>query len=87
LHRLPCGTPAHDPEAPGCGHHRGNGCRAGADSAPLVELWRTAPYLHDGSAATLRDIFRARNPQHLHGDAHLLTDEEFDDLMAFLASL
>ena len=33
------------------------------DTPTLVEGWRTAPYLHDGSAATMRDVFAAANPQ------------------------
>lgn len=50
----------------------------------LVELWRTAPYLHDGSAATLRDVLTTRNPTGAHGDATTLTDAERADLVAFL---
>jgi hypothetical protein len=34
----------------------------------LVEVWRTAPYLHDGSAATLRDVLTTRNAQGEHGE-------------------
>ena len=29
------------------------------DTPTLVEVWRTAPYLHDGSAATMRDVLTA----------------------------
>ncbi len=53
----------------------------------LVELWRTAPYLHDGSAPTLRDVLTTRNTTHAFGDAHLLTPAELDDLIAYLLSL
>ena len=28
----------------------------------LIELWRTAPFLHDGSAPTVRDVVTAHNP-------------------------
>ncbi len=53
----------------------------------LVELYRTAPFLHDGRAATLRDVFERFNTRRRHGKAHLLTKEELDDLVAFLLSL
>ena len=36
-------------------------------SPALVELWRTAPYLHDGSAASLRDVLTTCNPHDRHG--------------------
>jgi cytochrome c peroxidase len=57
----------------------------------------TAPYMHNGSLATLRDVVRhysELDPQrvHSHGEAALLqplnlTDRETDDLVAFLESL
>jgi len=28
----------------------------------LIALWRTAPYMHDGSAATVREVLTTRNP-------------------------
>ena len=33
------------------------GTLPGIDTPSLLGLWRTAPYLHDGSAATLADVF------------------------------
>ena len=53
----------------------------------LVELWRTAPYLHDGSAATVRDVLTTRNPHDQHGKTSNLSDSEIDDLCAYLLSL
>ncbi len=53
----------------------------------LVELWRTAPYLHDGSALTLRDVFAAHNPDDRHGKTSNLSPEELDDLCAYMLSL
>ena len=41
------------------------------------------PYLHDGSAATLRDVFLAR--QHPRGAVY--TAEEVSELVAYLARL
>jgi len=53
----------------------------------LVELWRTAPYLHDGSAATVRDILTTKNPADWHGKTSHLTSEQIDDLIEYLLSL
>ena len=32
------------------------------DTPTLVEVWRTAPWLHDGSAKTMDDLIKAHNP-------------------------
>ena len=56
----------------------------------------TAPYMHDGSLATLRDVVKHyseldENRLHADGEAILrplrLTDAEIADLVAFLESL
>jgi DNA-binding beta-propeller fold protein YncE len=57
------------------------------DTPTLVELWRTAPYLHDGSAATVREVLTTRNPHDHHGNTSHLTSEEIDHLCAYLLSL
>ena len=57
------------------------------DTPTLVELYRTAPYLHDGRAATLAELFTKYNPKDEHGDTTKLTKQELDDLVAFLRSL
>jgi YVTN family beta-propeller protein len=57
------------------------------DTPTLVELWRTAPYLHDGSAATVREVFATRNPRDRHGQTSNLSGQELDDLCAYLLSL
>jgi YVTN family beta-propeller protein len=53
----------------------------------LIEVWRTAPYLHDGSAATMRDVLTTRNPQDEHGTTSRLSPGEIDDLCAYVLSL
>jgi YVTN family beta-propeller protein len=58
-----------------------------SDTLSVVELWRTAPYLHDGSAATVRDVLTTRNPQDRHGKRSNLTCHEIDDRCACLLSL
>jgi len=57
------------------------------DTPTLVEIWRTAPYLHDGSAATLREVLVEHNPADRHGKTSHLSPAELDDLMAYLLSL
>ena len=53
----------------------------------LVEVWRTAPYLHDGSAVTIRDVLTTRNQKNAHGDVKGLSDQEIDDLCEYVLSL
>jgi cytochrome c peroxidase len=57
------------------------------DTPSLVELWRTGPYLHDGSAATLREVLTRRNPGDSHGRTSHLTPQEIDELVEYLLSL
>jgi YVTN family beta-propeller protein len=57
------------------------------DTPTLVELWRTAPYLHDGSAPTVRDVLTTRNPHDQHGETSHLSQQELADLCAYLLSL
>jgi YVTN family beta-propeller protein len=57
------------------------------DTPSLVEVYRTGPYLHDGTAVTLRDVVTTHNPDDRHGRTSDLSEEEIDDLVAFLESL
>jgi len=57
------------------------------DTPTLREIWRTAPYLHDGSAAALRDVLTTKNPKDEHGKTSSLTPQELDDLVQYLLSL
>lgn len=57
------------------------------DTPTLIELWRTAPYLHDGSAATLREVLTTRNPHDRHGKTSNLSPQDIDDLAAYVLSL
>jgi YVTN family beta-propeller protein len=56
-------------------------------SPALVELWRTAPYLHDGSAVSLRDVLTTCNRDDRHGHTVGLAPQEIDDLVEYLLSL
>ncbi|MBI5388112.1 MAG: cell surface protein [Verrucomicrobia bacterium] len=57
------------------------------DTPTLCEVWRTAPYLHDGSAGTLREVLTTRNPADRHGRTSHLTVAEIEALIAYLLSL
>lgn len=60
---------------------------AAFDTPSLRGIWDTAPYLHDGSAPTLRDVLVTRNPRDRHGRTSQLSEAEISDLIAFLKSL
>jgi len=57
------------------------------DTPTLLEMYRTGPYLHDGRAATLREVLTKYNVDDRHGRTSNLTPQELDDLVAFLRSL
>jgi len=57
-----------------------NGALSGFDVPTLRGLWATAPYLHDGSAATLGEAVRAHN-------GVSLTDADLAKLVAYLQQL
>ena len=59
----------------------------GIDTPTLLGLYDSAPYLHDGSAATLMDVLISRNPDGLHGATGDLNAAELADLEAFLQGL
>ncbi len=59
----------------------------GLDTPTLLGIWQTAPYLHDGSAPTLRDVLTTRNPNGLHGATGDLSDKELDELVAYMLQL
>lgn len=57
------------------------------DTPTLLNIYRGAPYLHDGSAATLRDVVTTANKGDKHGKTSQLKANEIDDLVEFLKSL
>ena len=57
------------------------------DTPTLRESWRTAPYLHDGRAATLDEVLGEFNPGDLHGKTSRLSPEERRDLLEYMLSL
>ena len=54
---------------------------------PTLQAVRARPpYLHDGRAATLRDVLTTADPNARHGAADL-SEDELDDLVAYLETL
>jgi YVTN family beta-propeller protein len=53
-------------------------------SAPLTNIAMTAPYLHDGSARSLEEIWTVYNPDEKHGRTSDLTKDELNDLIEYL---
>ena len=54
------------------------------DTPTLVEVWRTAPYLHDGRAPTMKELLTKHNPGDKHGATSGLTGEQINDLVEFV---
>jgi len=57
------------------------------DTPTLIELWRTAPYLYDGKAESIRDVLTKFNREDSHGKTSELTQKQIDDLVKFLMCL
>lgn len=57
------------------------------DTPSLRGVYSTAPYLHDGRAATMEEVLTTHNPGELHGATSSLSSEEIDDLVVFLKAL
>lgn len=57
------------------------------DVPRLVGVWDSPPYLHDGRAATIRDVLTTFNPDDKHGKCADLTPSELEDLIAYVLSL
>jgi mono/diheme cytochrome c family protein len=53
----------------------------------LIEAWRTAPYLHDGSASTLHDAVTIHNRDGRRGSTTQLAADQIGDLVEYLRSL
>lgn len=57
------------------------------DTPSLIEIYRTAPYLHNGSAPTIRDLILGNNSTDMHGTTSHLKKKQIDELVAYLLSL
>lgn len=54
------------------------------DTPQLTNIELSAPYLHDGSARTLEEIWTVFNPEDKHGRTNDLTKDELNDLIEYL---
>jgi YVTN family beta-propeller protein len=54
------------------------------DTPQLTNIAITAPYLHDGSARTLEEIWTVYNTEDKHGRTNDLTKDELNDLIEYL---
>jgi cytochrome c peroxidase len=61
--------------------------RGGLNTPSLLGLARTAPYLHDGSAQTLKARIMVGKSSDKHGKTAQLSDAEVDDLVSYLKAL
>jgi len=57
------------------------------DTPQLTNVVLTAPYLHDGSARTLEEIWTVFNPNDTHGVTNDLQKDELNDLIEYLKIL
>ena len=57
------------------------------DTPHLTNVAYSAPYLHDGSAATLEEIWTVFNPKDTHGVSNDLAKDELNDLIEYLKTL
>lgn len=55
----------------------------GWDTPTLREVWRTAPYLFDGRAATMHEVFT----KYKHGIERKVSQKEIDELVEYVNSL
>ena len=61
--------------------------KGGLNTPSLLGLARTAPYLHDGSATTLKGRIMTGKALDQHGKTSRLSDGEVDDLVSYLKAL
>jgi mono/diheme cytochrome c family protein len=59
----------------------------GIDTPTLNGVWESPPYLHDGSAATLRDVLTTANPDDRHAFTSMLSEVELDQLVSYVQQL
>jgi YVTN family beta-propeller protein len=63
------------------------------DRSPVIDVPQlsnvaySAPYLHDGSARSLEEIWTVFNPKDAHGVSNDLTKDELNDLIEYLKTL
>lgn len=56
------------------------------DTPTLCEVWRTAPYLYDGRAATLKEALTSCNQENKHGQTTGLSAGDLEALLEYVLS-
>jgi YVTN family beta-propeller protein len=59
----------------------------GIDTPTLNGVWETPPYLHDGSAPTLRDVLTTSNVDDRHAFTSALSEDELNQLVSYVQQL
>jgi hypothetical protein len=67
--------------------NRLGGPLTGIDTPTLKGAWDSAPYLHDGSAATLLDVLTTQNASGRHGVTSGLTSTQLQQLVAYIQQI
>lgn len=57
------------------------------DTSSLVEVWRTAPYLNDGSAPDIMSVLKTHNKGDRHGHTSNLNKQQLNELAEYVLSL
>jgi len=57
------------------------------DTPTLVNVWRTAPYLVNGQAATIKEVLTTFNANDGHGVTSSMTEQDVNDLAEYVLSL
>ena len=57
------------------------------DTPTLKEVWRTAPYLYNGSAKTIKEVLTEFNKKDQHGITSKLSEKELEALEQYILSL
>jgi len=57
------------------------------DTPTLKEIWRTAPYLYNGSAVTIKEVLTKFNINDKHGKTSKMTEKEIEALAEYILSL
>ncbi len=59
----------------------------GLDVPTLKDVWATAPYLHDGSAKTIKEVLTTYNLNDAHGKVSTLSAAQIDQLEAYIKQI
>ena len=57
------------------------------DVPQLTNIYESAPYLHDGSAATLEELWTKFNDEDKHGVGNDMLKDQLNDLVEYLKSI